>query len=537
VTEAERSIRRHRVRKPWQTVVIIATVAIVFLLIALASVVPFRSETARTKVIAALASRLDSEVQLDSLDLRVLPSLRAEGTGLAIRHKGRRDVPPLISIEKFSVEGSVFSLLRRHVSTVTLEGLDIQIPPGGAAEALKRDDTRANEADTTTAADGADVRPAYVIDNLISTKAKLVIIPRREGKTPKVWAIHDLHMRSVTFDRAMPFEATLTNGVPPGEIVTRGSFGPWSSDEPGQTPLDGTFTFAEADLSVFKGISGILSAQGSFGGRLERIEVHGDTNTPEFTITSVGHAIPLLAKYHAIVDGTNGNTVLERIDGSFLNTSLVAKGDVSDLPGAPGRQVNLDLTMDKARLEDVLWLAVKTPKPPMTGTLTLATIMILPPGDIDVIEKLRLDGKFSIEKTRFTDADIQKKIEGLSQRSSGDVSAKPAAQVTSDFTGSFKLQDGVLTIPSVAFDIPGSVVRLAGTYAIKPEVIDFKGTLFMDAKISETMTGFKSLLLKVVDPLFSGENGGSEIPIRISGQRESPSFGLDKGRIFKRGES
>jgi hypothetical protein len=532
MTEDHRPTRPHRVRKPWQTILIVGTVAIVFLLIALASVVPFRSETARAKVIEALASRLDSEVQLDSLDLRVLPSLRAEGAGLTIRHKGRNDVPPLISIEKFSVEGSVFSLLRRHVSTVTLEGLDIQIPPGGAAAALKRGD---NEADDTSRADGGNVTPPYVIDNLISTDAQLVIIPRTEGKTPKVWAIHDLHMRSVTFDRAMPFEATLTNGVPPGDIVTRGSFGPWSSDEPGQTPLDGVFTFDQADLGVFKGISGILSAKGTFGGRLERIEVHGETDTPEFTITSIGHAIPLLAKYHAIVDGTNGNTILERIDGSFLNTSLVAKGDVSDLPGAPGRQVNLDVTMDQARLEDVLWLAVKTPKPPMTGALTLATVMVLPPGDVDVVEKLRLDGKFSIEKTRFTDAGIQKQIEGLSQRSRGDASAKPAAPVTSDFTGSFELDNGVLTIPSVAFDIPGSVVRLAGTYAIEPEVIDFKGTLFMDAKISETTTGFKSLLLKVVDPLFRGENGGSAIPIRISGQRTNPSFGLDKGRIFKRG--
>ena len=64
--------------------------------------------------------------------------------------------------------------------------------------------------------------------------------------------------------------------------------------------------------------------------------------------------------------------------------------------------------MDQARLEDVLWLAVKTPKPPMTGALTLQTVMILPPGDVDVVEKLQLDGKFTIEKTRFTDPGIQK---------------------------------------------------------------------------------------------------------------------------------
>src|SRR5688572_28984079 len=98
-------------------VLIIATVAIVFFLIALASVIPFSSEAARSKVVEVLAGRLDSEVQLDSLNLRVLPWLRAEGVGLTIRHKGRRDVPPLISIKKFSVEGNVFRLLRKHVST------------------------------------------------------------------------------------------------------------------------------------------------------------------------------------------------------------------------------------------------------------------------------------------------------------------------------------------------------------------------------------------------------------------------------------
>jgi len=532
VDTADRSIRRHRVRRPWQTILIVATVAIVFLLIALASVVPFSSEVARTKVIEALADRLDSQVELASLDLHVLPRLRAEGVGLTIRHKGRRDVPPLITVKKFAVEGNVFSLLGRHISTVTLEGLDIQIPPGGAAAAVRSDGNQSRAAADTT--DSSRARRAYVIDHLVTTDAKLVIIPRREGKAPKVWAIHDLRMQGLSFDRAMPFEATLTNAVPPGEIVTRGSFGPWSSEEPGQTPLDGMFNFDQADLSVFNGISGMLSAKGTFGGRLERIEVHGETDTPEFTITSVGHAVPLRTKYHAIVDGTNGDTILERIDGSFLNTSLVATGDVTDLPGAPGRQVNLNLTMDAARLEDVLWLAVKTPKPSMTGALTLNTVMVLPPGKIDVIEKLRLDGKFAIDKTRFTDPDIQKKIEGLSQRSRGIVSGQPAAQVTSDFAGSFKLANGVLTIPSVAFDIPGAVVRLSGSYAIKPEVLNFRGTLFMDAKISETMTGIKSLLLKAVDPLFKGRNGGSAIPIRISGQRNNPSFGLDKGRIFNR---
>jgi hypothetical protein len=93
----------------------------------------------------------------------------------------------------------------------------------------------------------------------------------------------------------------------------------------------------------------------------------------------------------------------------------------------------------------------------------------------------------------------------------------------------------VLTIPTVAFGVPGSVVRLSGTYGLVSESISFKGTLFMKAKISETVGGFKGMLLKVVDPLFKGENGGSAIPIQISGTRNNPTFGLDKGRVFKRG--
>jgi hypothetical protein len=333
----------------------------------------------------------------------------------------------------------------------------------------------------------------------------------------------------------MPFEATLTNGVPPGEIATKGTFGPWHAGQPGATPLDGAFTFDHADLSVFNGISGILSAKGTFGGKLERIEVHGDTTTPDFTLTDVGHAIPLRAKYDTIVDGTNGDTFLERIDASWRNTSLVAKGSVADTPGVHGRQVDLDVTMDQARIEDVLWLAVKAPTPPMSGALTLKTRMVIPPGKVDAIKKLQLDGTFALRMARFTNPDVQKKIEGLSQRSRGQVAAARTERVMSDFAGSFKLANGVLTIPTVAFGVPGSLVRLSGTYGLLSEAIDFKGTLFMDAKVSETVGGFKRVLLKVFDPLFKGEKGGSAIPIRISGRRDKPTFGLDKGRIFNKG--
>jgi len=67
-------------------------------------------------------------------------------------------------------------------------------------------------------------------------------------------------------------------------------------------------------------------------------------------------------------------------------------------------------------------------------------------------------------------------------------------------------------------------------------MLDFKGELLLDAKISETVTGMKSVLLKVIDPLFKQKDGtGSAIPIKIGGTRSAPAFGLDTRRVFKRG--
>jgi len=78
-------------------------------------------------------------------------------------------------------------------------------------------------------------------------------------------------------------------------------------------------------------------------------------------------------------------------------------------------------------------------------------------------------------------------------------------------------------------------VRLAGSYDLVPETINFTGTLVTDAKVSQMTTGFKSKLLRIVDPLFEKRGGGgTEIPLKISGSRKNPSFGLDKGRFFKR---
>jgi hypothetical protein len=143
-----------------------------------------------------------------------------------------------------------------------------------------------------------------------------------------------------------------------------------------------------------------------------------------------------------------------------------------------------------------------------------------------------LNGQFDIGAGRFTNGEVQQKINELSRRASGKkLDTENPQHVTSDFSGRFSLGNGTLSLPALTFDVPGAVVELNGTYGLQRETIAFRGELFMDAKLSQTTTGFKSLLLKVVDPLFR-RNGRTRIPIRIGGTRSAPSFGLDTRRVL-----
>ena len=59
----------------------------------------------------------------------------------------------------------------------------------------------------------------------------------------------------------------------------------------------------------------------------------------------------------------------------------------------------------------------------------------------------------------------------------------------------------------------------------------------MPSKLSEMTTGVKSALLKVLDPLFKGEEATTVIPIKITGTTEDANVGLEMGPVFSREKS
>src|SRR6266540_556231 len=260
----------------------IAGGVLVGLWIAIASL--SRAPILQQKLIEALNEELDAEVELGNFTVKTFPLLRIHGDRLKLRLKGQKAAAPFIEIRHFEVTGGLLGLLhrQRRFNSVELEGLRITIPPR-----TEHDREAGAKAATSTTAG------PVLIDIVTSKDAQLIIVPKNPLKPPKVWAIHDLALESVGFNRKMPFVATLTNPIPKGEIATKGTFGPWVKRDPGLTPVGGKYSFDHADLETIKGIGGILKSLGEFSGHLEEIDVRGTTTTPDFRIDVGGTPMPL----------------------------------------------------------------------------------------------------------------------------------------------------------------------------------------------------------------------------------------------------
>ena len=383
-----------------------------------------------------------------------------------------------------------------------------------------------------------------VVDQLVADDAKLVIIPRDRSRLHRTWVMHRLRVRNVSVDTAMPFESTLTNAVPPGENQTEGTFGPWHRDDPGHTPIEGRFTFDHADLGVFKGISGTLASTGTYSGRLETIRATGEADVPNFKVDIGGHEVPLHASYDAVIDGTNGDTRLDRVDAKFLNTSVRASGGVYDVEGVKGRDVKMAVVIDSGRLEDVMRLVVNSRQAADDWRLEAAG-ELRHPGQRDGCRRQAaaggtlLDRRRPVHECRRAAGDqrdeLARERQAREGRAKTSAEPKPAVRSVGRQTsrGSSSCATACCGFRRSSSTSRAPLLRLSGRVRAPPRDLAFTGNLYMDAKVSQTVTGWRSWLLKVADPLFR-ENGQTVVPVKIAGTRSAPAFGMEVGRIFKK---
>src|ERR1700738_1400089 len=470
----------------------------------------------REWVIRDLSARFDSQVDLQSLHVETTPRMQVTGEGLTLRYRNRTDVPPLIQIARFSFNLGFLGIIHvpRHVKGVYVENMVITIPPSDPNAAPPPHKQSAPV-------------PRVIFNEIVCNDTSLIILPKKAGKDPLDFEIHDLVLKNVGDQKPFDFHGTLTNAKPKGEIATKGTFGPWNAEDPAFTPVSGDYNFSNADLDPFVGIGGTLSSTGKYAGHLNQIEVQGETDTPDFSLDPVGRPVPLHTEFPATADGTDGDTSLHPVRATLLHSLIIANGSVIRASGKQGHIISLNVYAPDARLQDILRLATKSTQPVMTGTVNLRTKMLLPPGKDKVIHRLTLDGNFGVSDAKFASVEVRDKLEYLSRHALGKPNDEDAGSAVTDLVGTFHLARDLAAFPRLSFSIPGAEVRLTGNYNLPGETLDFRGNLRMQAKLSQTVTGKKSFFLKLADPFFKKDGAGSIVPIRISGTRDEPKFSLD----------
>jgi hypothetical protein len=189
----------------------------------------------------------------------------------------------------------------------------------------------------------------------------------------------------------------------------------------------------------------------------------------------------------------------------------------------------LQFRSKQARIDDLLHLFTRTPRPALAGPIVLRGVVVAPPGDAPFLRKLRLQGSFEIEGAGFTAPRTQNKVDEFSTRARGEQveeeEGKYPDRVQSSLGGKVMLRDGVAQLSEAWFRVPGAIARGSGTYNVITKRVDLKGPLSLDASLSEAAGGIKSILLKPLE-LFLKKNGsgGAVVPVTVTGTASQPSF-------------
>lgn len=472
------------------------------------------------RLVDTLRARFGTDVQLDSLHVNVLHGVNVTGGGLRIFPTSELiaagDRIPVIAIAQFEFHATLSGLIFRptHVATVHVRGLAIHIPPANLRQKAGSHRRHLGK---------VKVR----VDEIVCDDSELMIGTDKPDKDPRTFHLKHVVLRDLGPGAAWPYDAILTNPIPKGEIHATGTFGPWSTDNPGDSDVSGKYVFEHADLNTIKGLGGILQSTGSFLGRLDRIAVHGKAYVPDFSLDTADHPVSLTTEFQATVDGTSGDTYLDRIDARLAASPFVCHGAVVNVKGK-GRDVRLSVDMDSGRIEDFLRLAAKTNPPPMSGALTLHSQLDIAAGNQSVTKKMIMQGSFSLERIHFTNPEIEDRVDILSLRARGKTdNLKPGApDVHSRMMGQFRMRNGRLTFPRLEYALPGGDVQLSGTYRLNRRVVDLAGKVHTRAQLSDMVaSNWKSWLLKPLDPFFKHQHWGAVIPVKVTGSNGHVHFG------------
>ena len=276
LTARRASFRRRNAWLKWLAASLVLALAVLGIA---AWVVARRTEPfLRGMIVEVLAARFHARVELDSFHISVAHVLTAEGKGLRIwppaQVAGVSAAPaadatdPLIRLAEFRFRmplryerGKPF-----HISMIQLKGLDIHLPPK----------SHFGPSAAQNASAGSDTKQtgnliSFVVDAVECNAANFVLETSKPGKLPVDIAIAHLKLsRAGGLNATTPadFDAEVTVPKPHGAAHATGTIGPWNQTDPGESAMEGKYTFDDADLASFKGIAGTLASTGNYQGTL-----------------------------------------------------------------------------------------------------------------------------------------------------------------------------------------------------------------------------------------------------------------------------
>ena len=435
-------------------------------------------------------------------------------------HRKHKDKPPLITVRKLVLATNYpgILLLQERLSLVRIMDMHVTVPPGTPGQP--------NPVMPLTYSHSA---ASIKIDRVIADGSILEFLSKA-GKQRYRLVIDKLRLDGIGNNLPIPYRALISNQMPPGKIHSTGVFGTWNPKNPGGTPLHGSYTFENANLAAFGGISGTLYSEGSFKGTLGEIIVRGNATVPNFKVYDTSHDRQLAVAYRANVNGTDGDTKLEEVTAQFDHTTAEFTGLVAGSSVADGKVAAIDMWTKSGRVEDILRLFISAKTAPMSGAFKFAGHVDIPPGPQPFLRRLKLSGDFGVARGKFantqTESDLTR-LSNSSQKHFKHTPEPPSPNVLSDLKGHGSAVNGVATLSNVSFTIPGAGAWARGTYGLIDYKIDLHGTLLTTGKPSDATTGFKSLVVKVITPFFKKKRSEKLVPFKITGSYANMNTSLD----------
>jgi hypothetical protein len=231
-----------------------------------------------------------------------------------------------------------------------------------------------------------------------------------------------------------------------------------------------------------------------------------------------------------VLDASDGSATVKTLDGTLASSSFSTSGLARNVQDDQLRDIVLDISIPKGRLEELLRLAIQATPAPLSGAVQMRAKLEIRAGEQDILSRVRLDGDFSATNARFSSLDLRERLQSVNRKPSGHSSGATPGGSVANIDGHLIVNHGSAEFSPLVVTMEEASSRLEGSYQLANGKLDLHGELWMAGKLSQTATGMKAFLMKAADPFFRKKSGGSQVPIKITGTRADPKFSLDIGK-------